>query len=141
MLNGYLKKIFNLSVKLDKKVIARTAIAFLFFFFFFFSNRAIAITPEQQAAIDSKRAELEEQIAKLRQEIDSYKNDISQKEKEKKKEKTRIHSKAERKTRKWRGRAGTIPRAMMNKKGNQQPPRNADAPIEHMHAFVHLILD
>lgn len=71
--------------RLNKKVIASAAIAFLFLFFSVSAQVSKgATTAEQQAALDDKKAQLEEQIANLKKEIENYKVDISQKEGEKK---------------------------------------------------------
>lgn len=82
MLRSDFKNIFF--IRLNKKVIASAAIAFLFLFFCAFTTEAQAATAEQQAALNDKKAELEAQIAKLRKEIEGYKVDINQKESEKK---------------------------------------------------------
>lgn len=82
MLKKYFLYIFF--SRLNKKVIAAGAIAFLFLFFCATAPEVKAATAEQQAALNDKKAELEAQIAKLRKEIENYKTDISQKESEKK---------------------------------------------------------
>ncbi|MBU3924429.1 hypothetical protein KJ854_00655 [Patescibacteria group bacterium] len=85
MLRNYLKHSFPFFRRLDKKVIASAAIAFLFLFFFASADATKGATiAEQQAALDDKKAQLEEQIANLRKEIENLKTDIGQKESEKK---------------------------------------------------------